>query len=161
MRAGDLQLIRPDDERAIGDGRVAGTIDDEGEQAAGGGLSDDRQVGDYDQRVGAEIFVGGFHKVQALVIHGYGNCLRLPALGMCHVLPPDGYYLLRIEQRQAGTERPFWDRDECHPHDPPVRRCEDTPVEEPASRSVADHTQCEQPHRGSHQGHSYTASDDW
>ena len=59
---------------------MAGAIHDEREQAARRGLGDDGQVSDNDERVGAEILVRGFDKVQALVINGYGNRFRFPAL---------------------------------------------------------------------------------
>ena len=109
-RVRDFELVRPHDQRAIGHGRAARAIDDEGEQPPRRGLGDDGQVGDDHERVGAEIFVRGFDQVQPLLIHRHWNGFRLPALRMRNILPPDRHHLLLIEQRQPRITSGCGDR---------------------------------------------------
>ena len=96
---GNFLLIDPDLDRNAGDRIAAAAIDDEGHQAAGAGFGDDGDVGDDDDGVGAQLAVGGFDQVDALVADGHGRRNAFPLLMRRNGPLPHGDDLLLIQHR--------------------------------------------------------------
>ena len=86
----------------VGHGRARLAIGHVGDEAAGGLFGDHGDVADDDDRIGAQIAIGGFEEEDAFAGIVEGDRFVRPAAALRHVLFPDLDHSLRIEQGQRG-----------------------------------------------------------